>query len=230
MPPIPDAHLAAFNRLILRARQLFGAAVTEELIAPDTHRLPSFRVGDLSVIGEQWLVVAISPGSYPHVYAWRWEFDWNSDLDEAIAVLERYQERFLLAPSVGDIFAARLIALVGSDGEVDVATVQPEFDRSLTVRPRRSGALPFKVHIISGCLIVINSDHLGWWTFGGDFWPDGSAEAWKVIEQVVVRGGIVHSTRRSSQLLTPEGDVVSGPHNDGVRTRRTQDLYYPPYR
>jgi NAD(P)-dependent dehydrogenase (short-subunit alcohol dehydrogenase family) len=48
VPPIPDARLAAFNRLMLRARQLFGAAVTEELIAPDTCRLPSFRVGELS--------------------------------------------------------------------------------------------------------------------------------------------------------------------------------------
>lgn len=91
-----------------------------------------------------------------------------SDLGDAIAVLESYQERFLLALSVGDVFAARLIALVGSDGEVNVATAQPEFDRSLTVRPRRSGAMPFNVHIISGYLIVIDSDHLGWWTFGGE--------------------------------------------------------------
>ena len=109
--------------MLLRARQLFGDAVTEKLIAPDTHRLPSFRVGDLSVIGEQWLVVAISPGSYPYVYARRWEFDWDSNLDEAIVLLESYQQRFLLAPQVpGDIFAARLIALVGGDGEVEVAT------------------------------------------------------------------------------------------------------------
>lgn len=215
---------------MLRARQLFGNAVTEELVAPDTHQLPSFRVGDLMVIGEQWLVVAITPGPYPFVYARRWEFDWDSDLDEAITVLESYQKRFLLAPSAGDIFAARLIALVGSDGEVDVATDQPEFDRSLTVRPRRSGAIPFKVHIISEYLIVIDSDRLGWWTFGGDYKSDGIAEAWKVIEQLVVRGGIVHSTRRFSQLLTPEGDVVSGPHSDGVRTRRTQNLHYAPYR
>ncbi|WP_104138839.1 hypothetical protein [Arthrobacter sp. ZGTC131] len=213
---------------MLRARQLFGDAVTEELIAPDTHRLPSFRVGDLSVIAEQWLVVAISPGSYPFVYARRWEFDWDSDLDEAIAVLESYQGRFLLAPSAGDIFAARLRALVGSDGEVDVATDQPEFDRSLTVRPWRSGAMPLKVHI-NGYLLVIDSDHLGWWTFGGDYKSDGVAEGWKVIEQLVVRGGIVHSTRRFSQLLTHEGDVVSGAHSDGVRTRRPQNLYYAPY-
>ncbi len=216
--------------MMLRARQLFGDAVTEELIAPDTHRLPSFRIGDLWVIGEQWLVVAISPSSYPFVYARRWEFDWDSDLDKAIAVLESYHERFLLAPSAGDIFAARLIALVGSDGEVYVTTDQPEFDRSLTVLPRRSGAMAFEVHIISGYLIVIDSDHLGWWTFGGDYISDGVAEAWKVIEQLVVRGGIVHSTRRFTQLLTPEGDVVSGPHSDGVRTRRTQDLHYTPYR
>lgn len=101
VPPIPDAHLATFNRMLLRARQLFGDAVTEKLIAPDTHRLPSFRVGDLSVIGEQWLVVAISPGSYPYVYARRWEFDWDSNLDEAIVLLESYQQRFLLAPSPG---------------------------------------------------------------------------------------------------------------------------------
>lgn len=101
MPPIPDANLAAFNRLMLRARQLFGDAVKEELIAPDTHRLPSFRIGDLSVIGEQWLVVAIAPSSYPYVYARRWELDWDSDLDEAIAVLESYHARFLLAPSAG---------------------------------------------------------------------------------------------------------------------------------
>ena len=88
----------------------------------------------------------------------------------------------------------------------------------------------FKVHIMGGYLPVISSDHLGWWTFGGDVGSDGVAEAWKVIEQLVVRGSVVHSRRRSSQLLTPNGRLVSGPHSDGVRTWRTQDMYYPPYR
>ena len=107
--------------MLLRARQLFGDAVTDKLIRPGYTLLPIFRVADLSLIREHWLVVAISPGSYPYVYARRWEFDWDSNLDEAIVLLESYQQRFLLAPSPGDIFAARLIALVGGDGEVEMA-------------------------------------------------------------------------------------------------------------
>jgi hypothetical protein len=74
-----------FDQLVLRARQLFGSAVEEELISPDNARLPSFRVGKLSVIGEQWIVIEIG-SRYPLVGNRRWELDWDSD--KAIEILE----------------------------------------------------------------------------------------------------------------------------------------------
>jgi hypothetical protein len=81
-----------------------------------------------------------------------------------------------------------------------------------------------------GFVVVIQGSDLGWWTFGGDYEDDGVNEAFKVIEQLVLRGGTVHSTRRSSELLDAEGNTVSGPHRDGVRTRRSKTARFLPYR
>ncbi|WP_258805922.1 hypothetical protein [Pseudarthrobacter sp. NS4] len=230
MPPIPDAHHAAFDSLVTRARQLFGNAVEEKLIAPYSHRLPTFRVGQLSVVGEQWLVVDVEPGPYSRHPHQRWELDWNSDLEKAKALLEKYHVRQLLAPSSGDVLVARLIALVGEDGEATVSTEQAEFDRTVTVTPHRRGAIPFEVLITSGFVVVINGPDLGWWTFGGDYEDDGVEEAQRVLEHLLIRGGTIRITRRASELLDTDGSIVSGPHRDAVRTRHTKNLHFTPYR
>lgn len=65
------------------------------------------------MIGEQWLVVEVEPGPYSRHPHQRWELDWNSDLEKAMGLLEKYHARQLLAPSSGDALVARLIALVG---------------------------------------------------------------------------------------------------------------------
>lgn len=230
MPPIPDAHYAAFDSLVTRARQLFGDAVEEKLIAPDSHRLPAFRIGQLSMIGEQWLVVDVEPGPYSRHPHQRWELDWNSDLEKAKALLEKYHARQMLAPSSGDVLVARLIALVGDDGEVTVSTGRAAFDRTASVTPHRRGAMPFEVLITSGFVVVINGPDLGWWTFGGDYEDDGVEEAQRVLEHLIVRGGTIRISRRAGELLDTDGSIVSGPHRDAVRTRRTKILRFPPYR
>lgn len=84
-----------FDRLVLRARQLFGSAVEEELIPPDNVRLPSFRVGKLSMIGEQWIVIVID-SRCPLVGNQRWELDW--DPDKAIEISEWYHSSLGLGP------------------------------------------------------------------------------------------------------------------------------------
>ncbi|MET1156398.1 hypothetical protein [Arthrobacter sp.] len=230
MPPIPDSHHAAFDGLVAQARQLFGNAVEEKLLAPDSHRLPAFRVGQLSMIGEQWLVVAVERGPYSRHRSQRWELDWNSELDMAHLLLEKYHARQMLAPSPGDALVARLIALVGDDGEVTVSTEQAEFDRIAMVAPHRLGAVPFEVLITTGFVVVINGPDLGWWTFGGDYEDDGVEEAHRVLEHLIVRGGTIHITRRRSELLDADGNIVSGPHRDAVRTRQSTNLDFLPFR
>lgn len=230
VPPIPESHHAAFDGLVTRARQLFGNAVEEKLIAPDSYRLPTFRVGQLSMIGEQWLVVEVEPGPYSRHGHQRWELDWNADLEKAMALLEKYHARQMLAPGSSDVLLARLIALVGDDGDVTVSTERAEFDRTATVTPHHHGTLPFDVLITSGYVVVINGPDFGWWTFGGDYEDDGVNEAQTVLEHLIIRGGTIHITRRSSQLLDIDGGIVSGPHRDAVRTRRTNNLRFLPYR
>lgn len=227
--PIPDAHAAYFERIAARARTLFGAAVSEQLLASETHRLPHLCVGNLSVTGEQSLLVEIAPGGYPFVYYERWELDWNTEVDRAIALLEQFHARLTLGPSAADALAARIVALVGEHGAVSVATVQPEFDRVVSVTPRRRGAIPFSVLIIAGWNVVVEGEHLGWWTFGGEFGDDGVAEAWAVIEQLVTVGGAVRTTWRTSELLDPVGRTVSGPHAGGRRLRARR-VHFVPYR
>ncbi|NJC21046.1 hypothetical protein BJ994_000122 [Arthrobacter pigmenti] len=164
MPPIPDAHHAAFEQLVLRARQLFGSAVEEKLVAPNDHRLPSFRIGQLSMIAEQWLVVEVLPGPGALRRRERWELDWDSGPYEALRLLEGYFSELSLAPTAGDALVARMIALVGDDGEVTVSTHQAEFDRVITVAPHRRGAMPFVVSITDSFVVVIDGPDLGWWT------------------------------------------------------------------
>lgn len=79
----------------------------------------------------------------------------------------------MLAPSSGDVLVARLIALVGDDGEVTVTTKRAEFERTATITPHHRGALPFELLITSGYVVVINGPDFGWWTFGGDY-EDGA--------------------------------------------------------
>ena len=147
-----------------------------------------------------------------------------------MTLLEKYHARQILAPSSSDVLIARLIALVGDDGDVTVSTERAEFDRTATVTPHHLGALPFEVLITSGYVVVINGPDFGWWTFGGDYEDDGVEEAQRVLEHLIVRGGAIHITRRNGQLLDTDGSIVSGPHQDAVHTRRTNNLRFLPYR
>lgn len=228
MPGIPDSYHAAFDEIVARARQLFGIAVKEHLIAPGTFRLPSFTVGALSMIGEQWIVVDIQPQTN-RFYPERRELDWEEGVAEAIALLEAYHARQQLAPSPGDVLTAQVIALVGKAGDVTVSTEQAEFSHVISLRPHRSGAVPFRINVTNGFIVVLEGPDLGWWTFGGDYEDDGVNEAFKVIEQLVLRGGTVRSARRSSELLDTAGIRISGPHRDGIKTRRTKSVGYLPY-
>lgn len=229
MPGIPDSHHAAFGEIVARAKELFGIAVKEHLAAPGTNRLPSFTVGALSMIGEQWIVVDIQSQT-KHTYIEQRELDWEEGVTEAIALLEAYHARQLLHPSRGDALAARIIALVRRSGDVTVSTEQAEFSHVISVRPNRSGAALFRVNVTNGFVVVIQGPDLGWWTFGGAYEDEGVHEAFKVIEQLVLRGGTVYSTRRGSELLDAEGKTVSGPHRDGIRTRRPKTTRVLPYR
>jgi hypothetical protein len=228
-PGISEADHAAFHHIVSRARELFGAAVETDSIVVGSGSLPVVSVGALSVIGEQWIVI----DTHDHnnlLYPSRLELDWETGVAEAIAVLEAYQTRQLLAPTPGDVLTARVIALVGSAGEVTVSMVQAEFSHIISVRPHRRGALPFNLNVTTGFVVVLESPHLGWWTFGGDYDNDGTQEAFRVVEQLVLRGGTVHSTRGRSELLGAGGTSISGPHRDGVQTRHPKTVEFLPYR
>jgi hypothetical protein len=123
-----------------------------------------------------------------------------------------------------------VIALVGDAGEVTVSMVQAEFSHIIAVQPHQVGAVPFSLNVTTGFVVVLQSPDLGWWTFGGDFDNDGTNEAFRVVEHLVLRGGTVHSTRRSSELLDADGTSISGPHRDGVQTRHTHTVEFSPYR
>lgn len=228
-PGISEADHAAFSHSVDRARQLFGTCVETDSIVVGCGRLPVLRIGALFVIGEQWIVV----DTHEHdrlLYPGRLELDWESGVAEAIVVLEAYQARRLVAPTPGDVLTARVIALVGNAGEVTVSMVQAEFSHTISVRPRRVGALPFNLNVTTGFVVVLESPHLGWWTFGGDYDNDGTREAFEVVEQLVLHGGLVHSARGRSELLGADGTSISGPHRDGIRTRHPQTVEFLPYR
>jgi hypothetical protein len=135
-----------------------------------------------------------------------------------------------VSAALADGFVARIVALVGEDAEVAVRTAQAEFDRVLTLTPCRRGAMVFTARIIGGWSVVLDGPHLGWWTFGADGETDGTVDAWRVIEQLVVGGGYVRQTWRSSELLDPDGRRVSGPHFEGWGRLRSRRMNFLPYR
>lgn len=100
-----------------------------------------------------------------------------------------------------------------------VSIVQAEFSHIISVRPHRIGALPFNLNVATGFVVVLESPHLGWWTYGGDYDNDGTQKAFKVVEQLVLHGGLVRSSRGQYELLDAHGTSISGPHQDGIRTR-----------
>ncbi|GAA1114820.1 hypothetical protein GCM10009582_10240 [Arthrobacter flavus] len=228
-PGIPDHGRAAFSEIIARAQQLFGAAVETGSLTVGAGHLPWLTVGALSIAGEQWIVVDVKKHS-DSLHPIRLELDWEDGVKEAIAVLEVYQYRKLLAPTPGDVLTARVIALVGDAGNVTMSMIQEEFSHVIAVRPHREGAVPFNLSVTTGFVVVLEGSRLGWWTFGGDYDNDGVSEAFEVVEHLVLHGGTIHSTRHSSKLLDSDGITVSGPHRDGVRTRHTQTAEYLPYR
>lgn len=228
-PGLSEVEHAAFNQIIDRARELFGTAVETDSIVVGTVRLPVLRIGALSVVGEQWIVID-TPERDRLLHPSRLELDWETGITEAIAVLEAYQARQLLAPTPGDVLTARIIALVGGVGDVTVSTIQAEFSHSISVHPHRAGAVPFSVHVTAGFVVVLEFPDLGWWTFGGDYDDDGTREAFRVVEHLVRHGGTVYSTRRGSELLDADGTSISGPHRDSVRTRHTRSAGFLPYR
>jgi hypothetical protein len=133
-----------------------------------------------------------------------------------------------LEPGSLDGFIARVIAMVGSAGDVEVSTVQAEFDRVVTVTPRRHGAVPFEVLVIKDDSVVVRGDDFGWWDLGGDG-DDGLVEALRVVTQFVVRGGTVRSTWRTCDLLDVDGAVVGGSYRDGVHRLRPRQLHFLPF-
>jgi hypothetical protein len=227
-PGIPEAHNEAFSQIVDHARRLFGTAVKADSLMVEPGHLPAFRVGDLSMVGTQWIVVDVKEPTGSR-YALRLELDWEDGVPEAIAVLEAYQARQLLAPTPGDVLTARVIALVGDTGEVTVSTVQAEFSHVIAIQPLRKGAVRFNINVTTGFVVVLESPDLGWWTFGGNFDDDGTIEAFRVVEHLVLRGGTVRSTRRSSKLFHADGSNISGPHKDGIRMRHSATAEFLPY-
>lgn len=110
-----------------------------------------------------------------------------------------------------------------------VSMVQAEFSHLISVRPHRIGALPFNLNVTTGFVVVLESPHLGWWTFGGEYENDGTQEAFKVVKQLVLHGGLVHRTGGRSGLLNADGTSISGPHRDGIRTRLPRTVEFLPY-
>jgi hypothetical protein len=132
-------------------------------------------------------------------------------------------------PFLADEVVGRIVELVGPSGVVAVATFQAEFDRVVTLTPRRCGAMGFTIRIIGGGNVVLEGPLLGWWTFGDSWDDDGAERAWRVIEQLVVRGGSVRHTWRSSELLDTDGRRISGPYREGLGRLRPQRVHFLPY-
>jgi hypothetical protein len=152
----------------------------------------------------------------------------EADFAEAWFLLTDHLLTGRLEPGSLDAFVARVIALVGQAGDVEVSTVQAEFDRVVTVIPHRHGALPFEVLVIKDDSVVVTGDDFGWGDLGGDG-EDGLAEARRVVTQFVDRGGTVRSTWRTCDLLDVDGAVVGGSYPDGVHRLRPHQLHFLPY-
>ncbi|WP_157490243.1 hypothetical protein [Frigoribacterium sp. Leaf186] len=184
-------------------------------------------MGSFSVVAADGLVVDIAPGS--GMPARRWELGWDeADFAEAWFLLSDHLLTGRLEPGSLDGFIARVIAMVGDAGVVEVSTVQAEFDRVVTVTPRRPGAVPFEVLVIKDDSVVVRGDDFGWWDLGGDG-DDGLVEALRVVTQFVVRGGTVRSTWRTCDLLDVDGAVVGGSYRDGVHRLRPRQLHFLPF-
>jgi hypothetical protein len=227
MAPVPDDVIARFELFATRAGEEFGSAVGSKLIGAGSSMLPMLNVGPFSVVVAGGLAIDIAPTS--GMPARRWELGWDeSDFAEAWFLLTDHVLAGRLEPGSLDAFVARVIALVGQAGDVEVSTVQAEFDRVVTVTPHRHGALPFEVLVIKDDSVVVSGDDFGWWDLGGDG-DDGLVEALRVVTQFVVRGGTVRSTWRTCDLLDVDGAVVGGSYRDGVHRLRPRQLHFLPY-
>jgi hypothetical protein len=227
MAPVPDDVIERFDVFAARAQDEFGSAVLSESLGSGGSVLPMLRVGQFSIIAADGLVIDIAPTS--GMPARRWELGWDeSDFAEAWFLLRDHLLTGRLEPGSLDAFIARLVALVGEAGDVVVSTVQAEFDRVVSVTPRRQGAMPFEVLVIKDDSVVVRGHDFGWWDLGGEG-DDGLVEAFRVVTQFVVRGGTVRSTRRSCDLLDVDGSVVGGSYRDGVHRLRPRRLHFLPY-
>jgi hypothetical protein len=227
MAPVPDDVVERFEVFAARARDEFGRAVLSRSFGSGSSMLPMLQVGSFSVVAADGLVVYIAPTSGKP--ARRWELGWDeADFAEAWFLLSDHLLTGRLEPGSLDGFVARVIAMVGDAGDVEVSTVQAEFDRVMTVCPRRHGAVPFEVLVIKDDSVVVRGDDFGWWDLGGDG-DDGLVEALRVVTQFVVRGGTVRSTWRTCDLLDVDGAVVGGSYRDGVHRLRPRQLHFLPY-
>lgn len=227
MAPVPDDVVERFEVFATRARDEFGRAVLSRSLGSGSSMLPMLQVGSFSVVAADGLVIDIAPTS--GMPARRWELGWDEpDFAEAWFLLSDHLLTGRLEPGSLDAFIARVIAMVGEAGDVGVSTVQAEFDRVVTVTPRRHGAVPFEVLVIKDDSVVVRGDDFGWWDLGGDG-DDGLVEAIRVVTQFVVRGGTVRSTWRTCELLGVDGAVVGGPYRDGVHRLRPRQLHFLPY-
>ncbi|MGY3263658.1 hypothetical protein [Frigoribacterium sp. 2355] len=227
MAPVPDDVTKRFDVFATRARAEFGSAVRSKSLGSGSSTPPMLHVGPFSVVAADGLVIDIAPTS--RVPARRWELGWDeADFAQAWFLLADHLLTERLEPGSLDGFVARVIATVGEAGDVKVSTVQAEFDRVLTVTPRRHGSLPFEVLVIKDDSVVVSGKDFGWWDLGGDG-DDGLVEALRVVTQFVVRGGTVRSTWRTCDLLDVGGAVVGGSYRDGVHRLRPRQLHFLPY-
>lgn len=134
-----------------------------------------------------------------------------------------------------DDLTAAIVDLVGDDGLVDIERPVAEFDRILHLIPRAAGAVA--VDVMIGHEDALPGDHglvvvharkpsLGWWTLDDDTHHDGHRAAWKIVEQIVNRGGAVDM--RHDCLLDTDGSVVYGSPAPGRKRRRY--FNFPSYR
>jgi hypothetical protein len=229
MAPVPDDVIDRFEVFAARARDEFGSAVLPRSLGAGSSVLPMLQVGHFSVVAAGGLVIEIAPTS--GMPARRWELGWGeADFTEAWFLLTDHLLAGRLEPGTLDAFVARVIAMVGEAGDVEVSTLQAEFDRVVTVTPHRHGAVPFEVLVIKDDSVVVRGDDFGWWDLGGDGdGDDGLVEALRVVKQFVVRGGTVRSTWRTCDLRDVDGAVVGGSYRDGVHRLRPRQLHFLPY-
>ena len=147
------------------------------------------------------------------------------------------------ASSLGtaDDLTNAVTSLVGNDGLVVVESQVAEFDRILRITPHAPDAIAFDVmigheddYVLPGyygqVVVHAHKPRLGWWTFDDLTHGDGHRAAWAVIDQIVARGGRLHSERRVSRLLDQAGNLISGPNDHGGVKPRKREMTFPSYR